>query len=117
MRMAGLAGSGGLLLKGLSSRSALRLAPSFLYCSLACRVGVAFELLESLVHLRRVFHLEYEVVVPIDARDVVLNRGSVEPGIDDLAQARVVGQLQSERFNRAYSRTLSRSASARGSSI
>ena len=31
--------------------------------------------------------------MPIDARDVVLDRGSVEPGFDDLAQARVVGQL------------------------
>ena len=91
--MAGLVGSGGLLLKGLCVALCAQIAPSFLYCSLACRVGVAFELLESLVHLRRVFHLEYEVVVPINARDVVLNRGSVEPGIDDLAQACVVGQL------------------------
>ena len=93
MRLAGLAGSGGLLLKGLCVALCAQIAPSFLYCSLACRVGVAFELLEGLVHLGGIFHPEDEVVMAVDARDVVLDCGSVESGINYLAQARVVGQL------------------------
>lgn len=88
--MASLAGSGSLLLKGFCIALRVQVVPSFIHCSLACRIDIAFECLESLVNLGCVFHLEDKVVMPIDVCDVMLDRGSVESGIEDFAQACVV---------------------------